>query len=124
MMKNIDACSRQKNALIYQYLVTAFTMDYRDFTSHSYAYSYDVFHYYFNPCRVTATSVIVVTSSSVTLPATLHHFPIRCITYNLSHPLKYLLLHPLNLLPHSYLHLSILLLSVYLHVLPFCHHLQ
>ena len=51
MMKDVDACSRHINTLIYHSLVSAYYMRYHDILSCPHTYSYDVFHYCSNPLQ-------------------------------------------------------------------------
>ena len=65
MMKNVYACSRHLNTLVYSYIATAYSMCHRDVIARPYAYSYDIFHRCTNPHRVkVSTTPFVSTSSS------------------------------------------------------------
>ena len=56
LMKDVDACSRHMNTLIYCYLVSAYSMRYRDIISRPYAYSYGAFRHSSNHGNVKVPS--------------------------------------------------------------------
>ena len=97
MMKDVDACSRHINTLIYHYLVSAYSMHCHDILSCPHTYSYDVFHYCSNPLHVKSPyTSLIATSSSVTFPPTLRHYPLCFLQ---SPFLFHLLTQPLTTLP-------------------------
>ena len=75
MMKDIDACSRSINTLIYWHLVYAYSIRCRNIISRPYAKSHNVSHHCSNLRHISVPSTTsITTSSSVTFRSTLHHF--------------------------------------------------
>ena len=76
-MKDVDTCSRHINALIYRYLLHAYSMCCRDIISYPYVYSYNVFRHCYNPRHITAPTITLVDMLfSITFDPSLHYSPL------------------------------------------------